>query len=114
MITAQEARDLLAQADETVNFYLVKVDAIVKKALAANKRSAFLYVEDLWNAFDHFDAHYAEPSLSQAAVMRKLKTLGYGVTFGADEEMEPYVPRGLADDDGNGPLYNNIGITIKW
>lgn len=27
---------------------------------------------------------------------------------------ERYVPRGLADDDGNGPIYQNYALTIRW
>lgn len=27
---------------------------------------------------------------------------------------EGYVPRGLADDDGNGPIYQNYALTIRW
>lgn len=31
-----------------------------------------------------------------------------------ESESESYVPRGLADDDGDGPSYTNYGIRITW
>lgn len=36
--------------------------------------------------------------------------------FGAKMEIygEGYVPRGLADDDGNGPIYKNYALTVRW
>ena len=45
--------------------------------------------------------------------MDKLKALGYVVTW-QGAYGESYVPRGLADDDGNGPKHINYGMTVGW
>ena len=45
-------------------------------------------------------------------VLEELGKLGYThhYMFYGDS----YVPRGLADDDGNGTSYKNYGIMVKW
>jgi len=48
----------------------------------------------------------------QKAVELKLKELGYRAEFKLDGDK--YVPRGLADDMGNGPTIQNYGIQISW
>lgn len=37
---------------------------------------------------------------------------GYFVSF--TKSKETYVPAGLRDDDGNGPLYVNVNLVISW
>ena len=43
----------------------------------------------------------------------KSRALGYTVQW-LESEGESYVPRGLADDAGDGPSYTNYGIQITW
>lgn len=45
-------------------------------------------------------------------VVHQLKLLGYDVVW--EWEGDPYVPRGLQDDDGNGTMYDYFGIRITW
>ncbi len=53
-----------------------------------------------------------KPTNLQNAAVAELKRLGYSAeirSYGA-----PYVPRGLADDNGNGPQHRNYGLVIGW
>ena len=45
-------------------------------------------------------------------IVHHLNLLGYTMEW--QWEGNPYVPRGLQDDDGNGKLYDNFGILISW
>ena len=45
-------------------------------------------------------------------VVETLKELGYVVSI--EQDGASYVPRGMADDEGDGPEYTNYGFHIGW
>ena len=58
-------------------------------------------------------AHNPRPDPLQTGIIEKPRALGYTVQW-LESEGESYVPRGLADDAGDGPSYTNYGIRITW
>lgn len=108
MITAKEAKTLYDDSGAEVDAYLsTKIEPAIRKAATAGKRTMFHYLdaEEVWKTVN--------PTPLQIRIIDKLRELGFHVAFGRDES-HVYVPRGLADDEGNGPKYSNYGLTIGW
>jgi hypothetical protein len=109
MITAKEAKELYDQSGQEVEDFLKhNVEQRVKKAAEGGKRQVFIDMGSV-KQFEYLQ-HTITPL--QQAVADKLKTLGYRAEIKLDGDY--YVPRGLADDDGNGPAIQNYGIVISW
>ena len=109
MITAEQAKKLYDESGVEVANYLNKTIAPeIKKAAKAGKRSVFIHVgsEPPYGSTKTLKEHL------HSSTMMKLTELGYKVKWGTDGD--PYVPRGLADDYGEGPDYINVGIHISW
>lgn len=107
MITAGQARALYdASGTEVDEFIEAKCSKQVKDAANTGKRIYTVHLESV--------AAYTYPASTplQKNVIAKLKSLGYTAVFGFYDEA--YVPRGLADDAGEGPEHRNLGITISW
>ena len=108
MITAAEAKTLYDQSGVEVDKYLhYKIEPEVKAAATSGNRTVFHFIGSR-DVFTH-----PRPDPLQTRIIEKLRALGYTVQW-LDSEGESYVPRGLADDDGNGPSYTNYGIRITW
>ena len=109
MITAKEAKELYDQSGQEVADYLKhSVEKKVKDAANGGKRQVFI---DMGSVRQFEYLHHTTTPLQQA-VADKLKTLGYCAVIKLDGDK--YVPRGLADDNGNGPTIQNYGIQISW
>lgn len=106
MITAQEAKAIYDESGAEAEALMNKFDAPIRKAASEGKRHVF-YDLGCNEAYKRLEA-----TPLQKQVMDKLHALGYRVQFCKDG-ME-YVPRGLADDDGKGPLHYNYGFAIHW
>lgn len=107
MITAQEARELYDQSGAEVKEFLeCHVENRIKTASTSGKKWVFILV-DCEPAYKNI-----QPTAFNLRVMDALKGLGYTVRFGFDGDA--YVPRGLADDQGLGPMHRNYGYTIGW
>jgi len=107
MIDAKQAKQLYDESGVEVQTFLTHtVEKKVKDAAESGKRFVFICLgaEPVY--------HNVQPDNIQKAAMEELKKLGYKVVFQRDGES--YVPRGLADDDGNGPSHTNYGIQISW
>jgi hypothetical protein len=106
MINAQEAKTLYDKSGTEVQDYLTYnvEDKIIDHA-ARGKR---YYIHDIGSSRAPLPKI---PPLMQG-VIDELKRLGYVVQYGFYGES--YVPRGLADDSGEGPSFQNIGVTIGW
>lgn len=108
MITAAEAKTLYDQSGVEVDKYLhYKIEPEVKAAATSGKRTVFHFIGSR-DVFTH-----PRPDPLQTRIIEKLRELGYTVQW-VETEGESYVPRGLADDDGNGPSHTNYGIVITW
>jgi len=115
MISAKEARGIVETSESVVAKYLDKIDTLVRHNAAEGKTSLFLYIEGLWAAEEVSSTYNKVATPIQVCVIRALKNLGYHAAYGSDSDPKAmYVPRGLANDDGSGPMYINCGITIKW
>ena len=109
MITAKEAKELYDQSGTEVDRYLkYTVEPEVMKAAKAGKREVII---DL-GAADPYVSIFSLITPLQSAVVTKLLELGYHAIV--ESYGDPYVPCGLADDDGNGPKHRNFGIKIRW
>jgi hypothetical protein len=109
MINAKEAKALYDKSGQEVADYLKHtVEPAVTRAATAGERYVFILVGS--TQFE-FEMRVKITSVHQGAVAA-LKELDYVVSIA--RHGESYVPRGLADDDGDGPLYTNYGFHIGW
>lgn len=109
MLTAQEAKQLYDESGAEVEQFLKQsVEQRVTYAAKGGKRQVFIDMGSV-KQFEYL-ANTITPL--QQAVADKLKSLGYRVEIRLDGDK--YVPRGLADDNGNGPTIQNYGIQIGW
>jgi hypothetical protein len=109
MINAKEAKALYDKSDQEVADYLKnKVEPVVIKAATLGKRKVFILLGSTQFSSEMRD----EITPVRRSVVEALEELGYVVSIAQDGES--YVPRGLADDDGDGPLYTNYGFHIGW
>ena len=107
MLSAKEAIEIVNNSDAEVLKSLKMFDEQVRYYSAKGERK---YFYDMGST----EACLALPTLKPLAVsvMSRLKVLGYSVEYCFYGDS--YVPRGLADDDGNGPSYKNYGILVRW
>ena len=109
MITATEAKELYDKSGAEVTAYLKNtVEKEVVKAAEGGKRNTIIHLGSL-EPFGYLDRVITP---LQWSVIDKLKELGYHAVIKLYGDK--YVPRGLADDDGNGPSHQNYGIQISW
>jgi hypothetical protein len=109
MITAKEAKELYDQSGHEVADYLkYTVEKEVVKAAEGGKRNTVIHL----GSKGPYEYLVQVITPLQQAVVEKLKELGYRAEIKLYGES--YVPRGLADDDGNGPSHENYGIHISW
>lgn len=109
MLTANQAKQLYDESGHEVEQFLKnEVEKKVTDAAKGGKRQVFVYLGSV-KQFDYLDRTVTP---LQEAVRWKLKELGYSAEFKLDGDK--YVPRGLADDNDNGPTIQNYGIQIGW
>lgn len=109
MITANEAKKLYEKSGQEVEDFLTyNVEGEVIKAANGGKRQTCIHLGCL-DIFSHLDQTITP---LQKAVVDKLQGLSYSASI--KQYGQRYVPRGLADDDGKGPLHQNYGIVISW
>ena len=84
----------------------------IEDAASKGKRELQVYEEGWWGCEEDFRTHSVLPSTKQVRLMEQLKKHGYHAEFGRISA--GYVPRGLTEDDGSGPTYYNMGISIRW
>ena len=107
MITAQEAKKIYDHSGvEVIHFMESIVEKKVKESAISGKCSVFIHLgcEHVHNRPEYEPVHNS--------AMLKLKELGYTVEKSSDGV--EYVPKGLADNDGHGPLHRNFGFTVSW
>lgn len=108
MINAKAAKELYDKSGAEVDAYLKNnLEKAVMDAAKAGSRSLFHFLgsEEVFKN--------VTPTPIQKQIMNKLIELGYTVKF-SSKDGDVYVPRGLADDNGKGPLYQNYGLEIGW
>ena len=112
MITAAEAKALAEASDAHLEKYLTLIEREIKPRAEKGDRVYECYVADLWECQETYK--HPEPNALQQRVINALKAFPncYGVRWAASGDA--YVPRGLADDFGEGPMYQNVCIHIRW
>lgn len=109
MINAKEAKALYDKSGQEVADYLKStVEKEVTRAATAGKRKVFIGLGTTEYSSEVPD----KITPVHRGVIETLKVLGYVVSIAQDGES--YVPRGLQDDDGNGPWHTNYGFHIGW
>jgi len=112
MLTAKEAKALAEASDAHLERYLTLIEREIKPRAERGERKYECYVADLWVSQETY--MHPEPTPLQQRIINTLKAFPncYGVQWGASGDA--YVPRGLADDDGEGPSHQNFCIHIHW
>lgn len=108
MISAKQAKELYDQSGAEVEKFLKhNVEQKIKDAAGSGKRHVFICQGSI--------VSYSHPTMTplEKGVMDALTELGYKVSFTKHTD-HTYVPRGLADDNGNGPEHQNYGFNIGW
>ena len=107
MLSAKEALELYNNSDAEVLKSLKMFDEQIRYYSAKGERKYFYNMGSI-------EICHSLPALKPLAVlvMSRLKVLGYSVEYCFYGDS--YVPRGLADDDGNGTSYKNYGILVRW
>ena len=109
MINAKEAKALYDKSGhEVANYIKNKVEPVVIKAATDGKRKVFIQL----GATQFSSEMRADITSVHRGVALILKDQGYVVSM--EQDGASYVPRGLADDDGDGPEYTNYGFHIGW
>lgn len=107
MITAQKAREMYEKSNARVVKYLdCEIEPLILKAVEGGKCQCMIHI----GATPTYQTVQADPF--QQKVMEELRKIGYKTKFGSYGDK--YVPRGLADDEGNGPDHRNYGFEISW
>lgn len=106
MITAKDAREIASQSDAWLQTELRKLEPDIKKSAELNKSPCTIHLGSVatWEVL--------QPTNAQVRVIDALKKLGFTVKF--EKYGASYVPRGLQDDDGNGPTHKNFGYIIYF
>ena len=109
MISAKEAKELYDKSGHEVEDYL-KYNLEKRIIDAANSGKRYIFIQI--NCIENWKQLHHVTTPLHNAVCTRLKELGYIATI--TKYGDSYVPKGLADDDGNGPLYTNYGFKISW
>jgi hypothetical protein len=108
MITAQEAKALYDKSGAEVQAFLKNnLEKKITEAATAGKREYIHHIGDQRDVY-----HPPQPTPLEKDVLDELNKIGYSVAY--DLYGSEYVPRGLANDIGIGPVYRNYGMIIRW
>jgi hypothetical protein len=111
MITAAQARENVKMSNATLQKYFEKIDRMIEKASCEGKTYVALYgLDELSGSI----LSYAKIEVTrlQQRIIDELKSIGYSASVVFDGDA--YVPRGLQNDDGEGPEYLNVVIHVSW
>lgn len=117
MITAAQALELVKRSDAEVERYLALIGPAIEVASKAGRRSILLSsvvgFPDPAAVSVHLPVNTPFSMTDfQTRLCAALKQFGFGADMQAPHAS--YVPRGLADDDGNGPSYKHYTIIVRW
>ena len=107
MITAKEAKALYDASDAEAKGLMKSFESRIIEAAKSGKQWVIVFIDS------HPTTKTPQPDSLQKRVMELLNELGYVSRWVAQYD-DPYIPLGLMDDYGNGPMYINCGIHIGW
>lgn len=108
-ISARDAHARANQSEVAAQKWLKLIEPLIIKAADANEFSIMHHLDTIDVSFGA-RLPDLEPKIKGAVSM--LREMGYNVTYAVYGDR--FVPRGLQDDDGNGPMYQSIGLKISW
>ncbi len=116
MITAAQALELVKRSDAEVEKCLALIGPAVEEAAKAGRRILPLSsIMQLTNVEDvSFHAQRAPGALTEFQTKLITALKGFGYMAALQPHGQPYVPRGLSDDEGNGPKYQHYTIIVRW
>ena len=106
MITAKEAKGLYDASDAEAKGLMKSFESQIIEAAKSGKRWIVITIGSSPTTQN------LQPDSVQKRAMELLNELGYVSRWTANGAA--YVPLGLMDDYGNGPMYVNYGIHIGW
>lgn len=108
MISATEAKALYdASGKDVENWINCKVRTQVESSAKSGNRFVYIHIDSIESY-----APLPNPTSLEQAVMSKLISLGYVVKL--TKYGDTYIPRGLSDDNGDGPTHINYGLCVGW
>jgi hypothetical protein len=110
MITAKEAKEIQLASEANIQKYLTKVEVQIKECAELGLNRVALYNEGLYSSFPCGVPINTTPL--QNRLITELQHVGFKAVFLKDGPS--YIPKGLADDDGNGPIHNNWCVVVSW
>lgn len=108
-ITAREARERANLSEVAAQKWLKSIEPQIMKAADSNEFSLTFHLDCVDVTFSQ-RLPDLKPEIKGAVSM--LKDMGYNVRYTVYGDR--YVPRGLQDDDGKGPMHQNSGLIISW
>jgi len=109
MITAKATKEIYDNSGHEIEQFLKRqVEPLVIKAASSGKLNVIIHLGSL-EQFDYLDSKITP---LHNGVVEKLIALGFMCHI--ECYGDKYVPPGLRDDDGNGPVHRNFGIYIGW
>lgn len=113
MITAKEANEITFSAErirrQKIHAMLEKYEQLITAAANEGKSSISVHVGSVPS---HSARNYENTDLLLAGAVDELQVHGFATSF--HPSGEGYVPRGLQDDNGDGPVYINMMLVIEW
>ena len=113
MITSEKALQLVRTSAVHIADILLEIDKQITDAATRGQRKYVCFIDGLWGSIptEQFSANHPL-SVDQRLVAEQLWDCGFVVEL--DIIGSAYVPKGLSDDFGDGPLFVNVCLTISW
>lgn len=109
MINAKEAKLLYDSSSAMVESYLTRsIEPAIKNAAQEGELKVVIHIDSLESST------YLNQVVTQLhkSTVERLLDLGYTAKIGYYGDT--YIPRGLINDDGDGPTYQRYGLIIGW
>ena len=110
MFTADQARKRGMEGSLLVDGIIQNIEKEIMER-STNYTRLVTYEPRTWTSAPLLNID-VQPNQLQQRVIERLRDAGYDVCFAPFSDA--YVPKGLQDDDGKGPLYVNWCIVIDW
>ena len=107
MITTKEAKALYDESGAEAKALLKTFEPKIIEAAKSGKKWVIVFID----SHPTYETPY--PTATQQRAIKMLEEFGY-VSRWVAQDGAAYIPRGLMDDYGNGPMHVNYGIHIGW